>query len=209
MTRGLTTIYKFLIDIILPPRKTERMIRSLTQEDLHSLATLDAGGRAVLPYHEPLVRALVWELKYRKNAHALALAGAFLADQALALGEDILGGALLVPVPMHTARRKARGYNQCELICEAIMQHSKNSFEYAPRALERVRNTPAQQGLAKHRRLKNIKGAMQSIAPAAILDKVCVVIDDVRTTGATAAECERTLLQAGASEVHIITLAQS
>ncbi len=209
MTRGLTTIYTFLIDTILPPRKTERVARLLTLDLLHALAVQDTEGREVLPYHEPRVRALVWELKYRKNAHALALAGQFLADQALALGEDILGSAVLVPVPMHAARRKDRGYNQCELLCEAIMKYTNNSFAYVPQALERVRNTPPQQGLAKHRRLKNIRGAMRSIAPAATLGKVCVVIDDVRTTGATAAECERALLEAGASKVHLITLAQS
>lgn len=208
MTHTLANAFGFLLDVVMPPRKTERLARSLTPETLHELAQGSASG-GILPYHDPRVTALVWELKYRKNPHALSVAGEFLAEQALAAAEEWLGKAVLVPVPMHPSRRADRGYNQCELLCEAIMRHAGDSFGYAPRALERIRNTPAQQGLARYRRLKNIKGAMLARDEAAVAGRACIVIDDVRTTGATAAEAERALLEAGAESVLVLTLAQS
>lgn len=193
------------LDVLLPPRRTERLVRSLDEEALLALAL---PGQP-LPYHEERIRALVWEIKYRRNPFALSLAGRFLAEQALAVAEDALAKPVLVPVPMHAARRKARGYNQCELLCEAVMKASPNSFSYAPRALERVRNTIPQQGLPKYRRLKNIIGAIEAVDAKDIEGRVCIVVDDVSTTGATAHECKRVLLESGASEVHILTLAHS
>ncbi len=173
-----------------------------------SLAML-AAGDGTLPYHEPRVTALVWELKYRRNAHALLLAGELLAERALAIAEECLSKPVLIPVPMHASRRKHRGYNQTESLCEAIMKVSGNSFAYEPGALARIRNTPPQQGLPRHRRLKNMLGAMEAMHPEFVTGKTCIVIDDVSTTGATVHETKRALLEAGAQEVHILTLAHS
>jgi ComF family protein len=193
------------LDVLLPPRRTERLARALNQERLEALAQQDGA----LPYHDEHIRALVWEIKYRKNAEALALAGAFLAERALALGEESLSKPVLVPVPMHASRRKARGYNQTELLCVAIMNASPESFAYAPRALVRARNTIPQQGLPKYRRVKNVLGSMEAHHAQDIGGKTCIVVDDVSTTGATASETKRALLEAGAREVHILALAHS
>jgi competence protein ComFC len=162
-----------------------------------------------LPYHESAVRALVWEIKYRRNAEALRLAGTFLAEQALSIAEEALGMPVLVPVPMHKARRAARGYNQTEILCEAIMNASPNSFAYAPHALVRIRNTIPQQGLPKHRRLKNILGAIEVADAESVAGKTCIIVDDVSTTGATTHEVKRMLIETGAREIHILTLAHS
>jgi ComF family protein len=132
-----------------------------------------------------------------------------MAQRAFSVGEESLSWPVLVPVPMHAARRKARGYNQTELLCEAIMKASANSFLYAPHAVVRVRNTLPQQGLPKYRRVKNILGAME-IADASVIEgKTCIVVDDVSTTGATANETKRVLLEAGAREAHVLALAHS
>jgi len=194
-----------LLVVLLPPRRTERAFRTLSARALSALAWPDGA----LPYHHTLVRALIWEIKYRKNAQALSLAGDFLAQGALGLAEESLSKPVLVPVPMHAARRKARGFNQTELLCVAIMKASPQSFAYAPHALARTRNTIPQQGLPKYRRLKNILGAIEAIDTAPVEGKTCIVIDDVSTTGATAHETKRALLSAGASEVHILALAHS
>jgi ComF family protein len=209
LLRKSYTTFSFLIDLLLPPRKTERAIRLLTIDTLQARAVTSDSGTQVLPYHDTAVRALVWELKYRRNERALGLAGQFLSEQALGIAEDLLDTPVLVPVPMHASRRSDRGYNQCELLCEAMLAASPGSFMYAPRALERVRNTPQQQGLAKHRRVKNIQGAMRVVHLEAIQGKTCIVVDDVRTTGATADETRRALMAGGAKEAYILTLAQS
>ncbi len=195
----------FLFDALLPPRKSERAVRSLTPEVLMMLKT--PGG--ALPYHEARITAFIWEIKYRRNAAALKLAGEFLAEDALAIAEECLSKPTLIPVPMHKTRKKERGYNQTELLCEAILHAVPNSFLYSPDAVLRTRNTRPQQGLPRHRRLLNIHGAMEVMKPEEIAGKTCIVIDDVSTTGATAHETKRALLEAGASVVHILTLAHS
>jgi len=200
------SVLDFLFDLILPPRKSDQLIRALTPADLHTLALPTSG---LLPYHDPRVTALVWEIKYRANKHGLALAGQFLADGLLAIVGEELGTLLLVPVPMHKNRRKKRGYNQTELLCEALMSYASVVMEYAPRALERVVETAPQQGLERTKRLNNVRDSMKATDPARIAGRVCVVVDDVTTTGATLEEARRALSAAGARRVHFLPLAQS
>jgi ComF family protein len=184
---------------------SERLVRALTHEDLHTLLT---PGSGVLPYHDPRVTALVWEVKYRKNRHGVALAGQFLSEQLLGIVAEEFGTLLLVPVPMHQNRRKKRGYNQCEVLCEALIARSDSILDYAPRALLRIKETLPQQGLERGRRLKNVRGSMVAVREL-IENRICVVVDDVITTGATLKEAHRALMQAGAARVHFLTLAQS
>ena len=233
------SVFYFITGLLAPARPTEKEIEGLTLEKLQALARYDG----TLPYREPAVRALVWELKYRANAHARALAGAYLADVLLAEAEESIGTLLLIPVPMHKARRKERGHNQTELLCESALKvlgasgksARKNSlavdrtlqkrpatfpadffygtfaggFSYDPTLLQRVINTETQQGKERHERLKNVKNSMLVAHPAQIRGRVCIVVDDVSTTGATFAEARRALREAGASEVRCIALAQS
>src|SRR6185369_10170966 len=114
-------------------RRNERAILSLTAQDLEYLRTEEG-----LPYHNATVSALIWELKYNKNRHALSVAGEFLSEELLGIAQEELGKPLLVPVPMHASRKRERGYNQTELLCEAALKYLGNAFEYAPQALKRV-----------------------------------------------------------------------
>jgi len=69
--------------------------------------------------------------------------------------------------------------------------------------------TEPQQKLARHIRLKNVKNSMEAANPVNIKGRVCVVVDDVATTGATLAEAARALRKAGARRVHTLALARS
>ena len=199
----LRSIVRDLFDLILPPRNTERVVRSLTLQELQSL-----GGEEPLPYHDPRVTALVWEVKYYGTAGATALAGAYLSDLLLSIAGEELGTPLLLPVPMHKARRRERGHNQTELLCKSALAHIEGVCEYAPRALVRTRATTPQQGLPKQVRLRNVDGSMTADA-SAVEGRVCIVLDDVTTTGATLAEAKRALRSAGARAVHLVALARS
>ena len=215
----LRALFTELFDLVVPPRATERMVRQLTLEQLQSLhieiSTFQPEG--LLPYHDPRVQALVWELKYHGTAGARALAGAHLADTLLAVAAEELGTPLLVPVPMHKARRRERGHNQTELLCEAALFALRSSqsevgpsvFEYAPNALQRIVDTKTQQGLPRAERLTNVKHSMQVVYPELVEGRVCIVVDDVTTTGATLAEAKRALRAAGARTVHTVALARS
>ncbi len=196
-----------LVDLILPPRPTEALLRELTVEQLQAMQSEDG-----LPYHEPAVQALVWELKYRGSKRARALAGAFLAETLLAVAAEELGTPLLVPVPMHKNRRRERGHNQTELLCKAALgclgKTTSAPLQYAPKALTRMVDTKTQQGLPRAERLHNVKNSMRA-DPGTVSGRVCVVVDDVTTTGATLAEAKRALLEAGARVVHGVALARS
>lgn len=194
-----------LLDFILPPRKTEALLDTLTIEDLRKLRTAEG-----LPYRAPEVAALVWELKYYGSARAAALAGEFLAEELLAIASEELGRPLLIPIPMHYDRLSERGHNQTELLCEAAMQHLAEAYEYVPDALVRPKLTPEQQKLDRIQRLSNVKHSMEPGPDAyKIKGRVSVVVDDVATTGATCAEAMRALRAAGARRVHCVALAQS
>ncbi|MBX4192063.1 hypothetical protein KW798_01085 [Candidatus Parcubacteria bacterium] len=203
MLRDFITLF---LDFIAPPRETEKMLRSLTLGQLQTLSY--DSDRGSLPYTDPLVKALVWELKYHGDQKAADLAGKFVAEQLLAVAADELGTPLVVPIPMHDKRRRERGHNQTELLCEWALK-GMDGFEYAPKILKRIVNTVPQQGLAKHIRLKNVKKSMRVENPKNIAGRVCIVVDDVSTTGATFEEAKRALMQSGARVVHLVALAQS
>ena len=197
-----------LLDFIAPPRQTEKLVRALSLDNLQKLI-LQGGQAGILPYHDERVRALIWELKYYANNTAATLAAELLHETLIAIASEQLGSPLLIPVPMHKTRKRMRGHNQTEVLCEALLPYVAGFFEYAPSTLARVKNTAQQQGLRKHIRLRNIAGSMEVTESKKVLGRVCVLLDDVSTTGATFAEATRALKAAGARHVECIALAQS
>jgi ComF family protein len=111
---------------------------------------------------------------------------------------------LVVPIPLHTARYRERGYNQSELLARVLEGHLDWRIE--PGALKRVRRTRPQVGLNMAERRSNVSGAF--IADAALVQgKKILLIDDVRTTGATLVSAAEVLLDAGAKSVSAYCLA--
>ncbi len=199
-----------LLGALIPPRPSERLLDALSIEVLRGLSApkKTAEFQALLPYQDPRVMALVWELKYHRSARAAALAAAHLEEPLASLAEEELGTPLLIPMPMHPARRKERGFNQTEMLCEAAFKlRSPSIYLYAPHVLLRVRHTAPQQGLPRAKRLTNVRNSMEVKNPADVFGRACVVVDDVATTGATFSEARRALMQAGARAVHCIALA--
>ncbi len=206
------TFFNRALDVVLPPRPTQKIVRQLTQAELRAL-TLRGEKSGSLPYHEARVRALVWELKYYASVEAAELAGAILSDVLIGIRSESLGTPLLIPIPMHGARRRERGHNQTEVLCAAALRSlgevRRHMFDYAPYIVERVYATPQQQGLAKHEREQNLRGSMQVRGKDTVRGRSCVVVDDVSTTGATFAEARRALYAAGAAHVECVALAYS
>ncbi len=205
---SISNILTRILDTIAPPRATDTLVRELELDELRAL-TLRGDKSGSLPYHDARVRALVWELKYFAHKRAAALAGAILSDILIGIASESLGKPLLIPIPMHAARHRERGHNQTEVLCEAALVHAKDFFEYKPRVLVRIKATPQQQGLHKSERERNLTNAMKIFSKKDIEGRVCVVIDDVSTTGATFAEATRALHEAGAREVICVALAYS
>lgn len=111
---------------------------------------------------------------------------------------------LAVPIPLHAARQRERGYNQSELLARVLERHL--DWEVEPAALKRVRRTRPQVGLNMVERRTNVHGAFVA-EPALVEGKEILLIDDVRTTGVTLVAAADVLLAAGAKSVSAYCLA--
>lgn len=151
-------------------------------------------------YAGPL-RDIIHAFKYegrRSLARPLAL-------RMRARGAAALEGAdAVVPVPLHPFRRVRRGFNQAA----DLSRHLRLPVVHA---LWRVRYTTSQMGLPAVERRQNVRpGAFRLsplVRPGALDDRILVLVDDVKTTGATLAACASVLTRAGAREVRTLTAA--
>lgn len=134
------------------------------------------------------------------------------ADLARPLGDLLVRGVpdavarppdLVVPVPLHPARLVERGFNQAALLARPVAR--RLGARLGPRLLERVRDTPRQAQLDRVRRATNLVGAFRVRGDVA--GRHVLLVDDVRTTGATLTECARALRSAGAGRVTTLVLA--
>ena len=117
---------------------------------------------------------------------------------------------MIVPMPLHWRKRWQRGFNQAELLALEIGRRTNVPVR---NALRRVRNTASQAGLTSSKRRENVSGAFQAARGGktrnALHGRSVLLIDDVMTTGASAASCARALKRAGARQVTLLTLARA
>jgi ComF family protein len=150
------------------------------------------------------LRAIIHAFKYEGRRTLAARLGAMMC----ASGHDVLCDAhCVVPVPLHPWRRLTRGFNQAE----DLAAHLERPIL---RALKRSRATAPQTGLTASARHHNVRGAFtlswrlsRHTRRTMLEDRTVVLIDDVRTTGATLEACAHVLKEAGAREVRALTLA--
>ena len=116
---------------------------------------------------------------------------------------------LLVPVPLSSERLAARGLNQSWEIARRVAREL--GLEADARALLRLRDTAHQVGLSRPQRLQNLSGAL-CVEPArqrSLEGRDIALVDDVMTTGATAAACADVLRRAGAASVQAWVVART
>jgi ComF family protein len=154
--------------------------------------------------YEGVLRQLIHIYKYGK-VRTLAHPLADLLMRALARDERF---DLVTAVPLHWRRRWQRGFNQAELLAREIARRSGIPFG---RTLRRLRATAAQAGLSNTARRRNVAAAFACtrIPRAVALEgRRVLLVDDVMTTGSTAAACARALKSAGAARVSLLTVAR-
>lgn len=158
------------------------------------------------PYAPPLRRA-IRRFKFHRRFGLLGVFCAMLAQRIRTESEkeDLLP-EVVVPVPAFWLRRMARGVDHAALLAEGLARELSLPLG---EELLRVRNTPQQAHLPRTRRLEAVRGAFQARSPSALGGARVLLVDDVTTTGATADECARTLLRAGATRVHLAVLAKA
>lgn len=152
-----------------------------------------------------VVRKVMHDFKYGRRLHLRNLLGHWLAQ---ALDDPRLAGRrfdFIVPVPLHPARKRERGFNQAELLARAL---SGQTGLMVRDVLQRTRYTTTQTQFDRTERMENLKGAFRLRRRCDVQDSRMLLIDDVLTTGSTLSECASVLKQAGALSVHAATAAR-
>jgi len=164
-----------------------------------------AHARAVV-VHDGLAGRLVSSLKYSAHTELAP----WMAHWMVRVAKDLLEESeMIIPVPLHRLRFWQRGYNQSAELARAMAAETKKRFY--PEGLVRARRTKPQVGLDAAARRRNVaaafsvpKGAMAQLANRSI-----ILVDDVFTTGATVRAATKTLLNAGARQVDVVTFSHA
>lgn len=119
---------------------------------------------------------------------------------------------VILPVPLHRARLRHRGFNQAVLMLREWpdfppIQQAQIVIDNS--VLARIKNTVSQTGMGRENRKANVRHAFAVNRPEMIKGKRVLLVDDVFTTGATCGECAHALIKAGAAAVSVLTLAHA
>jgi ComF family protein len=152
-------------------------------------------ARSLYVFNEPM-RGIIHHLKYADRVSLVKPLQVALRD---CLALEGFEAKVVVPVPLHRARARERGFNQAELLAKQL------GIPVNTRLLRRRKNTPSQTGLSRSQRTLNLSAAFEvrGRVPETVL-----VVDDVYTTGSTMHEIAKTLKRAGASRVEVLTVAR-
>ncbi|MFD2229258.1 ComF family protein [Alkalimarinus sediminis] len=153
------------------------------------------------------INALISDFKYRNKRHLGKLLSAITAET---IHTRINSGQLkepdkLIPVPLHVDKLDARGFNQSADIADDLSRALNIPVD--SRCIARVINKPAQASLSKRQRQQNLANAFS--IRRKLNGEVVALIDDVVTTGVTAEQLSKQLLEAGAKEVVVWSLART
>jgi ComF family protein len=153
--------------------------------------------------HGGTLRRALQRLKYGGSGQIAVPLGRAAAPALEALTR-VCGPLPLVPVPVHEARRRQRGYNQAALLASALAREA--GLEVVD-ILERRRPTARQHGLGKAARLHNLRGAF-ALRDGARSPPAAILVDDILTTSATLESCAQVLRDAGAASVFGFAIAR-
>ncbi len=160
-------------------------------------------ARAAGPFRGCLKNA-VTRLKFAGRRELAKPLGDLLAT--VVAGEPQLAGAVVVvPVPLAPARLAERGYNQAVLLARRLAWNLNLPVD--EHSLVRLVHTPPQAALNRPQRLKNLQEAFRVSDRGRLQGRHVLLVDDILTTGATAAECCRALLRGGAGSIGVVTVA--
>ena len=204
------SVFSWLLDLLYPPKCVicgkllsgrgpvcPACMDKLPEFDGAAPAVRFTSAGAVSFFYEKALRESFLRFKFGGCAFYAQTYGAWMAHTI----RDKLTGRydVLTWAPVSRARKHVRGYDQSELLCREI---GKALGETPVRTLLKTRDVPAQSALTDAaQRRAHVSGAYRAEKQERFAGKRVLLIDDIITTGATLAECSRTLLLAGAADV--------
>jgi len=161
--------------------------------------------RAVALYrYAPPVDHFIRALKFQQQLGLAHLLGERLAQR---LMRGTSRPELIIPVPLHGARLRERGYNQALEIARPVARALGIPLDF--RSLVRMRATAPQTGMTVAARRRNLRGAFALRDDTAVRNLRVALVDDVMTTGSTVQAAAKCLRAAGAKEVDIWVIARA
>lgn len=162
-----------------------------------------SAARSIGPYDKAL-RAAVLSLK-REPVVGKRLSNLIFEAQSR---EPVNMASVIVPVPLHPERERHRGFNQASILGHSLQGSS--GVELDCESLIRTKDSDSHRaGMDRVSRRESVSGAFRVARPRLVQGRRVLLVDDVFTTGATAASCSAALLEAGAKEVYVLTVARA
>ena len=158
------------------------------------------------------MRGLIHLLKFARVRGVARLLGRQMAEAILLLEEDAANELMVIAVPLFKQRERQRGYNQSILLADEGLRWLRKlrpswKLTAAHAAMERRKSTESSFVLSRKGRRRNLRGAFH--VKGDLQGREVLLIDDILTSGATARECARVLMRAGATKVWVATLARA
>ncbi len=150
-----------------------------------------------------VIRDAIHQLKYRRARHLARP----LVDAILDVAPAIPPVDLVVPIPLHPARLRSRGFNQSALLALEVARRIDHPM--VDELLIRVKETEAQTSLPAVQRWANVRDAFLVIDGASLVGRRVLLVDDVSTTTSTLRAASRVLKLGGVSEVHALVAARA
>jgi competence protein ComFC len=215
----LFRVRDLILDFLLPKSQRVLELEALSTDTLLEILPRapelkDKYTMALFDYSHPLVKEVVWELKYKGNTRITDKLGEILYDViSHELGDLALfekwERPILVPIPISDKRRFERGWNQSELLTERVTaRDSERKFKYLPGQLVKIQHTESQtKTSSRSERLRNLTNSMKVLNASSVEGRCVILVDDVTTTGSTFAEARRALHACGVKKILCIAVA--
>ncbi len=221
----LTQLQGSVLTIFFPQSRQEQIVKNLhgvfpLHISTHKISGAQVGFRsgnsitvtALSDYANYKVSALIHSLKYTQSTQAIVLLAGVLADYLL---EEVANHAMMhsgkalmiMPMPLSKRRKQERGFNQMEvLLQEVIRVHSDLAPHMVLGLLLKHKDTKPQTHLSREERLINVRGVFscKNLSGAHV-----IIVDDVLTTGATALEASKAVVNSGAGSVSIVAMSRT
>lgn len=211
---NINKIKNFLLDILFPTKclgcqmKNEVLCSNCIFKIRLVERETDKNIIALFDYRDPLIKRVIWELKYHHKRYLGEKLGQllyeFLIEDISDMRIDISGRSIyVIPVPISSKKTKMRGYNQTHAIAKGFCNRAElGIFELKDKVIiKKIETIPQAKITNRKRRLENIRGVFEIKNGDIIKGRTIVVIDDVTTTGGTITEIMKILKKAGAKKV--------